>query len=140
MLYDYQKAYNELDKCFQDMFGMTKAEMKTNTHGLMKSDIVENENEYILTVELPDIKKEDINIKFDEGNLTISVNERKVEKEEKSKYILKERYFGKIERSYFFGDTVNKKDISAKFENGVLTVDIKKEQPKPEEEKTIEIA
>ena len=56
------------------------------------------------------------------------------------KYIRRERYQGSVSRSYYVGDNVTENDIKAKFDNGILTLEIPKiDQPKVEEKKFIEI-
>ena len=75
------------------------------------------------------MKKDDINIEYNEGYLTIS-GEKKTENEDKEKkenYIRKERYYEKASRSFYVGN-INKDEIKAKFENGVLEVTLPKEQ------------
>ena len=111
------------DSMFKDFFG-DEMSMKN-----LRVDIREKENEYILEADFPGMKKEDINIDYSKGYLTIS-GEKKTEKEEtekKENYIRKERSYEKASRSFYVGD-INKDEIKAKFENGVLEVTLPKEQ------------
>ena len=83
--------------------------------------------------------KDNIKISLDNGYLTI---EAKVEeaKEDKKHYILKERYSTSMSRSYYVGENLKEEDISAKFENGILNLEIQKKEPVKEEKKFIQIA
>lgn len=86
------------------------------------ADIVEREKEYLIKVDLPDIRKEDVKVFFDDGVLSIK-GERKVEKEEKGEKLYRsERYFGEFERSFVLPDDVDAKTIRAESKDGVLTV------------------
>lgn len=92
----------------------------------LDTDIKENENEYVFEVEIPGSKKEDIALDYKDGYLTISATRVR---EENAKYLHHERYFGKSSRSYYVGE-VDKEDIKAKYENGILTVFVPKEDKK----------
>ena len=109
--------------------------------GVMKTDIKENDKEYELTIELPGYKKEDVNAELKDGYLIISAtNEKKDEEKDEKGYIRKERYFGSCSRSFFVGKNLKEEDIKAKFDNGVLTLNVPKEVEKlPEEKKYIAI-
>ena len=105
----------------------------------MKTNIEETENEYIVTSELPGINKENININIDNGNLIIEVNQETNKDEEKNKsYLIKERASLSIKRSFYL-DQIDENDVKAKFENGILTIQIKKLTQTIDPKKTIEI-
>lgn len=88
----------------------------------MKCDIYEKDNTYILEMDVPGFKKEDIKIEYNKGNLTITAekNEEKDEKDEK-KYIRRERFYGKLTRSFYLGD-IDEEGIKAEFKHGTLKV------------------
>ena len=91
------------------------------------SDIKEDENSYVVEAELPGFEKEDISIDMEDGVLSISA-ERKAETEDKKDgYVRKERYMGKVSRSYTF-DSVDEEQIKAKYDKGILTVTLPKVQ------------
>ena len=71
---------------------------------------------------MPGFTKDDINIEFNKGTLTISA-EKKEEKEEKDekKYIRRERFYGKLSRSFYLGD-IEEENIKAEFKDGTLRV------------------
>ena len=88
----------------------------------MKTDVKEDETHYMMDVELPGVKKEDINVTLKDGYLTISAKrEDKRDEKSKGKYVCHERTYGSASRTYYVGLT-DEKNINAKFENGVLYI------------------
>lgn len=100
-------------------------------------DVAESENEVRVMVDLPGVRKEDVNITLENGTLTIS-GERKVEEEKRDENVhFAERVYGHFSRSFTVQETLNTDKIEAKFKDGVLTIHLPKvEQAKP---KKIEI-
>ena len=96
---------------------------------LMKTDVKELDHGYLLDVELPGFKKDEIEIQLQDGYLTISANKQieKEEKKENGRYIRQERYGGQCSRSFYVGD-IRPEDIQAKYEDGVLRVQIPREE------------
>lgn len=94
----------------------------------MRTDVVEKDNEYVLSVELPGFKKEDLQMKLNDGYLTVSANhdETSEEKDNDGTVIRRERHTGSMSRQFYVGNNVKEEDIKAKFENGELVVDIPK--------------
>ena len=109
---------------------------------VMKTDVREHENQYEVDIDLPGFKKDEITISLDNGCLTISAAKGldKDESTKKGRLIRQERYAGAMQRSFYVGEELTEKDISAKFENGVLKLILpKKEAEKIPEKKTIQI-
>ncbi|MBQ2619135.1 MAG: Hsp20/alpha crystallin family protein [Oscillospiraceae bacterium] len=108
----------------------------------MKTDVREGENGFEVDIDLPGYQKDEIAIHLEKGVLTVSA-EKQLDKETENKagrVIRQERYVGAMQRSFYVGEYVTDEDISAKFENGVLSLSIpKKDQPKLPERKTIAI-
>jgi HSP20 family protein len=99
-------------------------------------DIVENENELVVKADVPDMKFEDIDVKLENGTLTLR-GERKFEKKsENGGYHRIERSYGTFERSFTLPDTVDVEHVKADYTNGALTVTLpKKEIAKPRQVK-----
>ncbi|MBR4777735.1 MAG: Hsp20/alpha crystallin family protein, partial [Lachnospiraceae bacterium] len=109
---------------------------------VMKTDVKEHDDKYEVAIDLPGFKKDEINLELQNGYLTVAASKGvdKEEKDKKGKLIRQERYSGSMQRSFFVGKNVTEEDIKAKFEDGVLKLDIpKKEAPKLPEKKTIMI-
>ena len=99
---------------------------------LMKTDVKEKDGNYILDIDLPGFKKEDIRAELRDGYLTISAD-RSYEREEKpedGKIIRRERFSGSCSRTFYVGENAKPEDVKAKFEDGILTVSLPKEEPK----------
>ena len=98
---------------------------------IMKTDVREKEDAYEVMIDLPGFKKEEVKIELKNGNLTIHAA-KTLDKEEKKegKYIRQERYSGNMSRRFYVGENVKVQDVQAKFENGILTLDIPKKDPK----------
>ncbi|MBO4702472.1 MAG: Hsp20/alpha crystallin family protein [Lachnospiraceae bacterium] len=129
------------DDFFTDFTDNKRRPMAKPLPGVMKTDIKENDKEYELTIELPGYKKENVNAELKDGYLIINAtNEKNEEEKDEKGYIRKERYFGSCSRSFFVGKNLKEEDIKAKFDNGVLTLNVPKEVEKlPEEKKYIAI-
>jgi len=103
------------------------------------ADIVEKDNAYEVTVELPGIDEKHIDVKLSDGCLTIK-GEKQEEKEEKKKdYYLHERHFGSFERSFAVPDGVDADKIDASFKKGVLTLTLPKKPEAQKPAKKIEV-
>ncbi len=99
-------------------------------------DIYDNDENIVITAELPGIDKKDIVIDVKDGVLTLK-GERSFENEVKDeKYYCRERTFGKFERVFRLPADVDPEKISADYKDGILKIDI----PKPEEQKPKKIA
>ena len=127
-----RNEFDLFDEMFNDPF-FTRGENK-----LMKTDIKEKGDKYLLEVDLPGYEKEDIKIEIDDGHLTVhaSMNKNVDESDKNSKYVHKERYVGECSRSFYVGEEINEEDIKASFKNGTLKIELpKKDQKKIEDSK-----
>jgi HSP20 family protein len=97
-------------------------------------DITEDDKEYLIKAELPEVKKEEVKVTVENGLLTIS-GERKIEKEEKGKrYHRVERAYGSFVRSFSLPDDADGNKVNAEFKEGVLRVHLaKSEHAKPKQ-------
>ena len=105
----------------------------------MKTDIVENENDYAITVDVPGFSKEDLNVSLKDGYLTIKAEKSADKNEDEKNYIRRERVYSSTSRSFYVGDKIKQEDVKAKFENNELHILIPKKEEKKEETNTIEI-
>ena len=130
---------NEFD-VFDDFFrGDNFFSRRDNS--IMKTDIIEKKNEYVIEMDLPGYEKENINIELNDGYLEISAKTVKDENSKESeKYVHKERFFGQCSRNFYLGDSIEQ-DIHAEFKNGILKVVIPKKEDNKDlpEVKRIEI-
>src|SRR5271157_3596005 len=91
-------------------------------------DIAEDDKEYLIKAELPEIQKDDVKVTVENGTLTIS-GERKTEKEEKGrKFHRVERCYGRFERNFSIPDDADGTNVKAEFKDGVLRVHLAKSE------------
>ena len=133
---------NLFDEFFDDDFPMIPMRSirnplyGKNAKNLMKTDVRETDDTYELDVDLPGFKKDEVQLDLKDGYLTISAAKGldKDQEDKKGKYIRQERYAGACSRSFFVGDEIEPRDVSAKFEDGILRVSlpkrVKKELPR----------
>lgn len=103
---------------------------------LMKTDVKETEQGYEMTMNLPGIRKENVQAELKDGYLTIkaSSNSENDAKDKEGKYIRRERYSGTCCRSFYVGEAVKQEDIRAKFEDGTLKLFIPRQDAKAVED------
>ena len=128
---------NLFDDFFSDPFGMMVPQGRDPLYGkhaknLMKTDVRETEQTYELDIDLPGFKKDEVNVELKDGYLTISAAKGldKDEQDKKGTYIRQERYAGSCSRSFYVGKEVRPEDVSAKFEDGILTLSVPKAEQK----------
>ena len=133
---------NLFDEFFDDDFPMIPMRSirnplyGKNAKNLMKTDVRETDDTYELDVDLPGFKKDEVQLDLKDGYLTISAAKGldKDQEDKKGKYIRQERYAGACSRSFFVGEGIEPRDVSAKFEDGILRgslpKQVKKELPR----------
>lgn len=132
--------YRRNKDIFEDFFNDFKLSGSNLPAGMMKTDIKDSENHYLLSVELPGYDKDDIKVSLEDGYLTIET-EKKSENESASdqgKYIRKERYYGLMKRSYYVGD-VTIDDVKGSFDKGILHLEVPKEVKKVPEKRYLKL-
>ena len=104
---------------------------------MMKTDVKETDKGYEVAIDLPGFKKDELHLELNDGYLTISAEKGldKDEKDKNDKYIRRERYAGSMSRTFYVGDGMKEEDIHAKYENGILSLEIPKEIEKKVPEK-----
>lgn len=101
----------------------------------MKTDVVDNGDHFTVTADLPGFDKKDINVGLKDGILTVSAShsENNDKKDEKTgKYLRRERTESSYRRAFNVGKDVKPEEINAKYENGVLTLNIPHKNAVPE--------
>ena len=122
--------FDLFDEIFDDPF-FSRVDTK-----LMRTDIKEKKDSYVVNVDLPGYEKEDIKIEINNGYLTVTAERTNSDEEkEEGRYIRKERYSGQCSRSFYVGDNVKDTDVKASFKNGILTLEFPKEKHEEIEEK-----
>ncbi len=135
----FPRTNDLFDTVFDDMF--TSPFFTSRSDMAMKTDITEKDGSYLLDMELPGCKKEDIRLELNNGYLNVSAsrNTSKEEKDDKGNLIRQERYSGSFSRSFYVGEGVREEDIKASYDNGELKISFPKEADKLPEKKRIMI-
>ena len=136
MLVPRRNSFDLFDDFFEDEF------FPKREKNLMRTDIKEKKDKYLVDVDLPGFNKENIKLSLENGYLNISAKvDKKEEHKDDEKYIRRERYSGECSRSFYIGDEIKEEDIQAEFKNGILMITIpkKEEQKKLNNKKQIEI-
>ena len=127
---------------FDDLMDFSFPDISKELYGkhaknVMKTDVRELDEGYEVIVDLPGFKKDEIEVQLENGYLTISAAKGldKDETDKKGKYLRQERYAGSMSRSFYVGEDVTENDIQAKFENGILKLDVPKKEAKAVESK-----
>ncbi len=121
---------NMVDSFFNDALNMFE--------GGFKTDIREEDDQFVLEAELPGMSKEDIELEINEDILTIKAHKEDEHEEERENYIRRERRTGSYQRSFRLNN-VKEEEIKACHENGILEVVLPKEEPSKPKRKTIDI-
>ena len=121
---------DRLNRMFADFCGEALGQAWVPAVDIYETDA----HEVVLKAELPDLKREDISLTFENGVLTIK-GERKLEQEVRSEnYHRNERHYGSFSRSFTLPNTVDTSRINAAYKDGVLTVRMpQREEAKPKQ-------
>ena len=105
----------------------------------MKTDVHEHEDHYEVDIDLPGFKKGEITLSLENGYLTVNAAKGldKDQTNKKGKVIRQERYAGALQRSFYVGDALTETDITARFENGVLSLNVPKREARKLPEKKV---
>lgn len=126
---------NYLDGVFDDFFTPVRGDEMSR----MKCDIYEKDGIYTMEMDIPGFNRDDVKIEVDDNDyLTITAEKTMESNDEDKNYVRKERSYGKYQRSFYVGD-IDKENIDASFENGILKVTMPKKEEEKSSKKTIEI-
>lgn len=127
-----------LDDFFSDSFFADGFLPAFFARGGIRADVKETENEYVIEAEIPGADKDDIKLDLDDNSLTISVERKQEEKEERQNYIRRERRYGSYSRS-FYVDNIKHDSVKAEYKNGILKVTLPKKEEARGTKKRIDI-
>jgi len=136
-----RRSENWLPSIFNDIFGDTWMEKSNLTSPSI--NVIENEKEFKVEVAAPGMTKDDFNVRLDRNeNLVVSMEKKNENNEKKEgRYLRREFSYSKFQQTLVLPDNVDKDNIGAQVENGVLTICIPKvqEQEVQKVDKVIEI-
>ncbi len=140
-----ERGRSAAQKFFDDMIGTFRerggdfekalSEYTASAPSKLMTDVIETDGNIIVKADLPGVKKEDIVIDLTDDSIEIFAKFEEETEEEGKNFIKKERRYGEARRSLILPEAVKVKEVSAKFDNGVLTVTL----PKLEEKKRFQV-
>ena len=124
---------------FPELRNVDKALYGKHAAREMRTDVHEHDDHYEVDIDLPGFKKDQIQLDLENGYLTVRAAKGldKDETTKKGKVIRQERYAGAMQRSFYVGESLTEQDVTARFENGVLSLQIPKEETKHLPEKKV---
>ena len=130
MANDMMNRHNDLFDAMNDWFDLPRKFFDDGDMAkLMQSDVVENDKEYIIKVDMPGMDKNDINLNYNNGILSVSGSRKSfkdLSNDKNNSLIHRERSEGHISRSFRLPNVVAS-EIHAKYDNGVLTITLPKQ-------------
>lgn len=132
----------DLDLIFDDISPFSKMQRDNGGNGMQlwapDTDMSETDEAYTLTVDLPGLNKDDIEVSYNDNRLTISGERKEETKEENEDFIRQERFVGTFSRKFTMPTDVKEEKIKASFKDGVLTVNIPKSEVKKPKQVSID--
>lgn len=134
-------SFFDIDRFVDDFWSPARTDMSAEGSFFAPHvDIVDRDDHYEITAEMPGIKKENIHITLENGVLRLEAETSHEEKEEKEGKVLRqERRYGKYMRSFDLGNNVHEEDINASFEDGVLKLTAPKVADEVPQQRRIDI-
>lgn len=131
---EMRRLQREIDTIFDNFFP-TRYEGENSgetTAWTPRVDLAETDDSYFIHADVPGLNKEDIEINYQDGTLTVRGERTFEETNENRKFVRVERSYGRFYRAFTLPKSVNEGDIQATFEDGVLTIEVPKaEETKP---------
>ena len=118
-----------LDEMFRGFFAPVRVE-GGRTPVMIKMDVTETADGYMIHAEMPGVRKEDINVEIEGNQVTITAeSKREWEKKDGDKVLRSERYFGNVYRSFTLPAELNEAKSEAKYDKGVLELKLVRKTP-----------
>lgn len=133
---EFETLHDKIQRYFGDFsnFGFNM-----NENFYPRIDISEDENSINVSAEIPGVKKENIKITLQDNILTIEGEKKKDSEQKEKNFYRSERMFGMFKRSFTLPEEVDSENVEAKFEDGMLRIQMKRLAPKVKSEKLIEL-
>jgi len=126
---EMERLTERMERLFEEFFPTVRREEEREYLWAPAVDVYENDKAYVVEVDLPGLKKEDVKVTLQDNVLTIQ-GERRLAREEKGvDYHRQERFYGKFLRSFTLPETVDADKVSAEFKDGVLRLTLPKREP-----------
>ena len=132
---------NDMDKMISNVFENDwNFPVRSKTNWSPPVDVKETDDSFTLTADIPGLTKKEVNVNVADGIVSIS-GERKFENEKESDhYHYRERQYGSFLRTFNLPETVNEEEITANFKNGILSIELPKQEVVLPKERQIKIS
>lgn len=133
---DVDTVAADIDRAFNRFFGVER-NGNSETEGVAwhpRVDIRESKDDFVLTVELPGINKDDIHIHYEDDTLRVEGERKREVSDNGAEYLRSERVYGKFSREFKVNTPLQSDKIEAEFKNGLLSLRLPKaEEAKPKQ-------
>ncbi len=130
-LNEIREFRNRMNRLFGDFF---TREVSGRGEEFPAVDLLEEKDKYVLTMEIPGVSKEDVNLSVQDGMLIIKGERKRTELPEGARWLRNEMFSGQFSRSIILPGQVDTEKISAEYRDGILRIEMaKKEEAKPKE-------
>lgn len=123
---DISLLQESFDRLFNDFLNIKKTNDLQEFNFSPSCEIAEEGSNYVLTFDLPGVKKDQVKVEVDKDQLTVRADRSEEKKSESKKKYLSEVFYGSYIRTLTLPEPIDEKKIEAKFDNGVLTVSVPK--------------
>ena len=129
---DIAPLQDEVERVFRQVFGGASTDPTSAGAFSPALDVEENEEQFVLHIELPGVAAEDVEVSLEENVLTIAGERRFYDEKSSDGFRRIERHFGRFHRAVRLPDRVAGEDVQASYRDGLLTVTVPKaEEAKP---------
>lgn len=134
-----KQNYDPFDRgdLFNDFFELDIAEFGRNKKQ-MKTDIIKEEDKYIIKVDIPGYRKEDIKVHVGDRYLTVHAKKTEEDRKVEGSYVYQERFLGTASRSFYIGN-ISEDKIRARYENGTLIIDVPRTEKEQDSKRWLDI-
>jgi HSP20 family protein len=134
---ELERLFERMSRQFDEATGMWNAETPFGRMESMSIDLVETDDEFVVTADLPGFERDDVDIQVTDHTLRIEAEHEEATEEHEADYLRRERRHESVHRSIRLPDEVDKEAVEARMKNGVLTVTLPRLEA--EEARSIEI-
>lgn len=122
----FSQMEDSFDRLMNELMNMRRNGNLSTFEFSPSCDLTEEENQYVMTFDLPGIHKDQVKVEVDNNQITVSAERKEEKKKDTKKSHLSEIHYGSYQRSFTLPTTIDEKKVDAKFENGVLTLTVPK--------------
>ena len=136
---DLDKVFDNFKKDFEKMLSPsfeTRSTFPKMFESSLACNLIDEGDRFVITADMPRVKKEEVNLNVGDDYIEISAEHKESEEEKKKKFIRKEQSEISIHRKMSLPERVKSSDVKAKLEQGILTVNLPKEEPTPKPKST----